>query len=914
MDKKFIIRLSKRLALTLCLGLFFSVKTTDAIIRVGDIVKIENISSSWGESGLFLAEDSSGKAKVASSGYSAWAIRRDESPFGTVITSGTFPKLQNAKTGKYLLGAGNPISMGSTTYSAGEIWTPVDIPRNSIANIDKIVNAFRNPLVGYPNQYTYVLYSGLKGQGKTPPYPTPAPPSTIPDIPIINTTVDYDRMIAFVSSLAQILGEDSGNARNVTNIGSNPRNLWFIRQTAGSSSFIFDPNLFGNKRVLYSENWGSDTVNNIEVKFQAAAANDINVQFAPSIHSPGESCALLNIGGFSNTKTWVGNGLLNGEFPSTGHTVYGTQISDRIPSGTNWFWIKLSGTSLTYGQSSTVGQNQKGSFTIPATMTGFKYVALGGYNARVTFRDISVKSIDPNDLTTLENLVNALNSVNVIGAQSDSPWPAKKTLFAIINNDNLNYDIFQDLNGGNDIYNKINAFYAGRTESTVSALRNLLEVAKTKAFLTNAQKENLIIWIENLGTAIDLVTNKNALNNALNAIGTSYTSAKIGTATDDWDKESRSMFAIIKFFNNALYQGANGGNSIYGKLQDFYSNRVRAAQSDLIGEKAYYEKLKELFSTVANTYYLFLTNAAPDYQYSNAASWPDKLEVNIALSSIGSNIGEPSHVWPTNPTMLAVINSFDSSMYTGINGGDYIFEKIKNLFDTRISATKNQLQVLLEVARGKMFFTDEQKSTINSWLMTVSQETGIPVTQEVVESPPAVGETPPVTAPLVEEVQITPEDINKPIIKEIKQALKNKTVSQKIRDLSRINSKYKKTEEIMKKTQNEFAAAIMKAGGNFIYQHLRKNSTYFNNFLRSMKKRPDRDAILNVLKPIKNALGNDLKKYLLFLNAALGSNLLTGPETKPKTQKYFVKKILIKFVEQAIELEQLYINIREKRR
>ena len=212
------------------------------VVSVGDSVKIESTE----KPGYFLADDGTGKSLLTNdlTKNINWVLKREGSADGTAITSGTFPKLMNKTTGKYLSGTGSPMIMGTTEYASGEFWTPVNIELNNPADVDTLVATFR--ATRYPEQYTYVLYKGLAGDGdgKTFTTPTPAPGGgyqagyvTQGIVPKINTTVLYDKKIAFVSNGGSIL---SNTPNAVANISNNNSNMWYIRPETASIKAISD--------------------------------------------------------------------------------------------------------------------------------------------------------------------------------------------------------------------------------------------------------------------------------------------------------------------------------------------------------------------------------------------------------------------------------------------------------------------------------------------------------------------------------------------------------------------------------------------------------------------------------------------------------------------------------------------------
>jgi hypothetical protein len=147
----------------------------------------------------------------------------------------------------------------------------------------------------------------------------------------------------------------------------------------------------GQGSITYNANWACSTPGNIVVQFDAQTPNDIYVQFAPSINADPNSCIRLDIGGKGNTQTWVTNGTFQAN--------YGNSVQDAILPGMNSYWVKLAGNTLTYGKGTTtygkgttVGTGTIGTWTIPSSVntSALQYVAFGGYNQPVTYRNISI--------------------------------------------------------------------------------------------------------------------------------------------------------------------------------------------------------------------------------------------------------------------------------------------------------------------------------------------------------------------------------------------------------------------------------------------------------------------------------------------------------------------------------------------
>ncbi len=206
-----------KIAISVCIAAIFATKIVSQVPHVGDIVKIESVA----KPGNFLADDGAGKATLGNVGNVEWILQRANED-GNEIKSGTFPKLMNKATGKYLTGAGAPLIMATGDYGSGEFWTPVDVTLNNPANIDLILNTFR--AVRYPEQYTYVLYKGMGGNGDGKGLNVNG--ISIPAIPTIKTEISYDQKVAFVSNGGSILNVIPSAVGTISN---NTSNMWYLR-------------------------------------------------------------------------------------------------------------------------------------------------------------------------------------------------------------------------------------------------------------------------------------------------------------------------------------------------------------------------------------------------------------------------------------------------------------------------------------------------------------------------------------------------------------------------------------------------------------------------------------------------------------------------------------------------------------
>lgn len=126
-----------KLALLICLFSLFSVKIGKAVLYLGDTVTIESVALP----GQFLI-DSAGQSKIAAQldATAQWVLDR-----GTEqgeVKAGTFPKLRNVATGKYLGDIRNDKDKDANpmvdTWDKGEFWAIIDLDANYAHEIDAV--------------------------------------------------------------------------------------------------------------------------------------------------------------------------------------------------------------------------------------------------------------------------------------------------------------------------------------------------------------------------------------------------------------------------------------------------------------------------------------------------------------------------------------------------------------------------------------------------------------------------------------------------------------------------------------------------------------------------------------------------------------------------------------------------------
>ena len=121
------------------------------VLRLGDKVKITNVVT-----GEYLV-DIDGKSKLGEDSNSIWILERTPGENGKEIKAGTFPKLKNEATGKYL---GSVRDDGSNdfnplvdTFNTGEYWAIIDLDHNYAHEIDAVADTLRKKW-DYKTMYT----------------------------------------------------------------------------------------------------------------------------------------------------------------------------------------------------------------------------------------------------------------------------------------------------------------------------------------------------------------------------------------------------------------------------------------------------------------------------------------------------------------------------------------------------------------------------------------------------------------------------------------------------------------------------------------------------------------------------------------------------------------------------------------
>ncbi|MFH1254043.1 MAG: hypothetical protein V1646_01270 [bacterium] len=378
--------------------------------------------------------------------------------------------------------------------------------------------------------------------------------------------------------------------------------------TPGGTKFLFDPSKGIEKAYYAVDKWLVSTPNYMVVKFKAQAANDIYVHFvADAGTASSTNYVRLNIGGLGNTKTWLRN-CFNGT--STDINIIADAVAVTSSTLTD-YWIKIMGNTLTYGRSVTIGTNQKGSWTIPGALKNLKYVGFGGYNQPVTYTNISIASLSNEEINKYEFSI-ALDSANTLSLLNTLVGAgASATTKAVYNT--LSY-LANYPSTDKSIYTKIKSFYDAKSDTTLSAVKDLLIASAGKKFLTGIvatatapatlQQFDISDWLTQ-------VTNASLKLELTSILGDS---TKSGTPV----LLNTNLISIDKF-NFATFQGANGGDQIYAKLQSFFNVRGSLNLNDL----------KTLLTNSASP----TTNLLTATQKAMVSKWLDIVKIEVELKT-----------------------------------------------------------------------------------------------------------------------------------------------------------------------------------------------------------------------------------------------------------------------------------------
>ncbi|MFA6991495.1 MAG: hypothetical protein WC192_05605 [Candidatus Babeliales bacterium] len=392
-----------------------------------------------------------------------------------------------------------------------------------------------------------------------------------------------------------------------------------LKTTTGETSFIFDPSTVTNNTyaaistAAYSDKWAVTTPNYIEVRFKAEAFSDIHIRFASSTN-PTDYIQVI-FGGNTNTKSWARYSI--GETKTT----IVPEVDNVIPTGVSDYWVKISGTTLTYG----TGTNAIiGTATIPdAAPKNLKYVGFGGYTQRVFYQNISIKTDDNYaqyaETTRVNGILTGLATLTFIAPSTlyDVQFSALQTLAtSVATNSAANPALSYTTDLQSAFWTALTNLHNTRPKTDKTKLtalktwyatlinqtsRNKL-IASDKNFTAmNSEIDGNITTIDQAAATAQL---KADLNAALTNIGTNYTRINIGETGDAWPTK-KTMFAII---NNpafdTTYQGANGGDLIYAKLIGFYNNRATIAEVTTVGLTSLSNGISGLFDIAQNKTFL----------------------------------------------------------------------------------------------------------------------------------------------------------------------------------------------------------------------------------------------------------------------------------------------------------------------
>ncbi|MFA6991494.1 MAG: hypothetical protein WC192_05600, partial [Candidatus Babeliales bacterium] len=143
------------------------------------------------------------------------------------------------------------------------------------------------------------------------------------------------------------------------------------------------------------------------------------------------------------------------------------------------------------------------------------------------------------DLNTALNSIGTNYTNENLGTVTDV-WPTQKTIFAIVKNSSFDAS-FQGANGGDLIYAKLVGFYDNRAVIGMTKLSDgfsgLFDVAQSKPFLTDKQKQGISDRNAIIGLEIGLTAAFNTLNSSTDKL------AAIKTFIDSYATDTRNLRA-----------------------------------------------------------------------------------------------------------------------------------------------------------------------------------------------------------------------------------------------------------------------------------------------------------------------------------------------------------------------------------
>ena len=370
-------------------------------------------------------------------------------------------------------------------------------------------------------------------------------------------------------------------------------------------SFTFDPSRYGRDAIVYNATtWVAParSEGNFTVKFKARGQKDLYVQLSPSPSAMAGKVYNINIGGDNNTTTWVRNDT-TGAGTIIGNKVTNSSalITGGLPGdGSTWddYSIKIVNNDIiSLCKGPIIGANKAVEWFIPPIILiptlptpkiievrlsqNVKYVGFGGYSSVIQFANIQIV---PNDqvIAIKSSFATDLGNATTIDG-----------LLAIINNSDYNQTYLQNYpdSVSNSIYIKLKGLVDNRIanylgdpntsktlSSTLTNLQNLLDIAKTKNFLTgtsiaDGQKKDIDGWSTTLASE--------------KAFFSSFESQFTAASTMD----ALQVIIINPLFNVAILTDyPNSSSSIFTKIQGFVNSRTNSVNKN----ETYYTNLKNL--------------------------------------------------------------------------------------------------------------------------------------------------------------------------------------------------------------------------------------------------------------------------------------------------------------------------------
>ncbi len=497
----------------------------------------------------------------------------------------------------------------------------------------------------------------------------------------------------------------------------------------------------------------------------------------------------------------------------------------------------------------------------------------------VTFiTELNSNGSDPKNLN--DNVVNA---------------DAYKTLAYLANYPSTTNNVFEKIKGYFDSNDK------PKTEIALDSLKTLLSNTNLQNFLDTDQKNKISQWLSNTSMYLAQATEKDRVNAAISGIGT-VTNTNFADSFGKIKELATSVTQNIATDPNLSTVYTELQTAFCGKLTELHNERPRSDLTTLTALSTFYSQLSNhpLSSTSC-----YLTD-----KISDIGSDSIQLEMNRITALLGDGTGNFG-----SKTSYADKFEFLKNLAKGVSDANFGFDytpAAKTSFETalnslhaartEIAKDKSKLEELkawYETLKSPLTKLLTSDATLNAKITEL--ESDINLASKAIQD---TGET-----TTVQDTGVVTTDINATIVSHINSILKGtsikigtktyvtKVFKDKVTALKALATTYKKASGIAPATQDAFAAAIMKVGGDYIYKNVKNINALYAKV--KTKNKTEKNKIKKFIKTSKKSL-DDFGKYKSMLSAAYNSNLLGG--TKTTGHKAFVYKVLILYTNRLIAL------------